>query len=400
MNLNELRVKIDGIDEQLLKLFEERMGVVSDIAAHKKEAGIPVLDSGREEEKLNLISEKANAETRSYARILYSTLFNLSRKYQHTALRDGRSALQEYASALCNDIRAAKLKYVDEDLPTVTMVACQGVEGSFAELAAERLFRQVPAIQYMKTYDSVFAAIENGFCDYGVLPLENSTAGSVNKVYRVMGNHNFRIVRSIRLKIDHHLVAPKGVKLEDIREVVSHEQALAQCDGYLNKLSKRLSEKLGKPIEIIQTQYNNTAAAAEMVANSNRRDIAAICSRRCVEQYNLEYLDNDIQDNPNNFTRFICISRKLEIYDGANRTDMVLTLKNEQGSLYKLLRRIDELKIDLGKLESRPTDSDEEFMFYVTLKTAVNDDLFKLLDNLDQYCKNFEYLGSYNEVVH
>jgi len=393
MNLTELRGKIDGIDDKLLKLFEERMAVVSEIAAHKKSEGIPVLDRSREEEKLNALTEKANTETKKYARILYGTLFNLSRKYQHANLQGGATALQEYKSALCKEIREAKAAYASKELPATTMIACQGVEGSFAEMAAERLFKQQPAIQFMKTYDSVFSAIENGFCDYGVLPLENSTAGSVNKVYRVMQNHNFRIVRSIRLKIDHHLVAPKGVKLEDIREVVSHEQALAQCDGHLNKLNKRLGR------EIAQTQYNNTAAAAEMVANSTRRDVAAICSHRCVEQYNLEYLEKNIQDNPNNFTRFICISKNLEIYEGANLTDMILTLKNHQGSLYDVMRRINELKIDLSKLESRPTDSDDEFMFYVTFKTAVNDELFTLLDDLTTLCKRFEYLGSYSEVI-
>ncbi|MCL2576512.1 MAG: chorismate mutase [Defluviitaleaceae bacterium] len=391
--LNELRKKIDGIDEELLELFKQRMSVVSDIAKHKKSEGIPVLDRTREEEKLNAISEKADAEIKKYARILYGTLFNLSRKYQHENLRDGATALQKYSSALCEEIREAKKAYAGKELPATAMVACQGVEGSFAELASEKLFKQQPVIQYMKTYDSVFTAIENGFCDYGVLPLENSTAGSVNKVYRVMQNHNFRIVRCIRLKIDHHLVAPKGVKLEDIREVVSHEQALAQCDGYLTSLSKKIGA------EITQTQYNNTAAAAEMVANSGRRDVAAICSRRCVEQYNLEYLDENIQDNANNFTRFICISKNLEVYEGATHTDMILTLKNEQGSLYNVVSHINKLGIDLSKLESRPTDSDEEFMFYVTFKTAVNDELFRLIDDLTAVCKQFEYLGSYTEVI-
>jgi chorismate mutase/prephenate dehydratase len=393
MSLLNLRNKIDGIDDELLKLFEERMKVVSEIAEYKKSGGIPVLDRAREEEKLNAVYEKTGAETRKYARVLYGTLLNLSRKYQHASLRNCELEAREYSSRLVSEIKKAKAEYSSKELPLTTMLACQGVEGSFAELAAEKLFRQTPAIQYMKTYDSVFSAIENGFCDYGVLPLENSTAGSVNKVYRVMQNHNFRIVRSIRLKIDHHLVAPKGVKLEDIREVVSHEQALAQCDGYLTMLNKRLG------VEIAQTQYNNTAAAAEMVANGERRDIAAICSRRSAEQYNLVCVDENIQDNKNNFTRFICISKNLEIYEGATHTDMILTLKNEQGSLYNVVRRINELKIDLSKLESRPTDSDEEFMFYVTFKTAVNDDLFKLIDDLYTTCRAVEYLGSYTEVL-
>ncbi|MCL1862777.1 MAG: chorismate mutase [Defluviitaleaceae bacterium] len=385
MTLTDLRNKIDSIDHELLSLFHQRMKVVTDVADYKKTNGIPILDRSREEEKLNKLTDK-------YERMLFSSLFGISRRHQHDALQNEPSPLKSYKNVLCKEILEAKKAYASKELPATAMVACQGVEGSFAEMASEKLFRQQPMIQYMRTYGSVFAAIENGFCDYGVLPLENSTAGSVNKVYRVMQNHNFRIVRSIRLKVDHHLVVPKGVKLEDINEVVSHEQALAQCDNYLNSLSKRLGR------EIVQTQYNNTAAAAEMVASSPRRDVAAICSRRCVDRYNLEYLEENIQDNPNNYTRFICISRNLEIYEGANRTDIILTLENKQGSLHNVVRKINDLGIDLGKLESRPTDSDDDFMFYVTFKTAVNDELFMLLDELSALCKKFEYLGSYVEV--
>jgi len=393
MDLNTLRVKIDEVDDKILNLFTERMKIVSDIAAYKKAKNIPVLDRGREEEKLTALAAKADAGMGISTRILFGTLFSLSRKLQHENLREVPTALQKYSNALSEEILRAKEAFAGKELPATAMVACQGVEGSFAELAAEKVFRHPPTIQYLRTYDSVFSAIENGFCEYGVLPLENSTAGSVNRVYRAMKNHNFRIVRCIRLKIDHHLAVPKGVKLEDIREVVSHEQALAQCDGYLTAMGKRIGA------EIAQTQYNNTAAAAEMVANSTRRDVAAICSRRSAEQYGLEILDTNIQDNPNNFTRFICISKSLEIYEGANRTDMVLTLKNYQGALHDVVSRINTLKIDLCKLESRPTDSDEDFMFYVTFKTAVNDELFRLIDDLSATCKHFEYLGSYTEVM-
>jgi len=391
MNLTDLRTKIDAIDDKLLELFKQRMAVVSDIAAHKKDAKLPVLDRSREEEKLNELAQKADAPLKKHTRMLFGTLFGLSRKYQHENAPAVAATEQKFANALCEEIQSGKTTHAGREFPETAMVACQGVEGSFAELASERLFRKPPVIQYMKTYDSVFTAIENGFCDYGVLPLENSTAGSVNKVYRAMRNHNFRITRSIRLKVDHHLVAPAGVKLADIREVVSHEQALAQCDGYLTELGKRQ--------EIMQTQYNNTAAAAEMVANSPRRDIAAICSQRCVEQYNLSYLEENIQDNPNNFTRFICISKNLEVYEGATHTDMILTLKNYQGVLFDVVSIVNKIGIDMSKLESRPTDSDEEFMFYVTFKTAVNDDLFRLVTDLVPLCKRLEYLGSYTEVV-
>jgi len=379
--LTELRETIDAIDEKLLRLFEQRMEVVSEVAAHKKTSGIPVLDRQREAEKLNAISQAANPKTEHYARILYNTLFDLSRSRQ-------RSVLRGDSSPLCKEIQGA-VNGTPQLFPERATVACQGTAGAFSELAASRLFRQ-PSIQYFKTFDGVASAIENGFCDYGVLPLENSTAGSVNKIYNLMQNRDFYIVRSIRLKIDHNLVAPKGVKLEDIREIVSHEQALAQCAAFL--------EKLGPHVKA--TQCANTAAAAEMVAATDRRDIAAISSHRCVSLYDLDCLKKDIQDRSNNYTRFICISKKLEIYPGADRTSIIMTLPHEPGSLYKALGRFYALGINLGKLESRPVpDRDFDFMFYLTLETSVySEALAELLEDVQDFSEEFKYLGSYSEV--
>jgi len=379
--LQHLREKIDGIDDKLLRLFEERMDVAAEIAAWKKANGIPVLDRQREAEKLDEISRKANPKAEFYARILYNTLFDLSRSRQ-------RSVLRGDSSPLCREIQDA-VNNTPKLFPERATVACQGAAGAFSELAATRLFKQ-PSIQYFKTFDSVFSAIENGFCQYGILPLENSTAGSVNKVYNLMQSRDFYIVRSIRLKIDHNLLAPKGVKLEDIREVVSHEQALAQCAAFL--------EKLGPGVKT--TQCANTAVAAEMVAASERRDIAAISSHRCVSLYGLDCLKKDIQDRSNNYTRFICISKKLEIYPGADRTNIILTLPHEPGSLYKALGRFYALGINLGKLESRPVpERDFDFMFYLTLETSVySDALAELLQDMQEFAEEFKYLGSYSEV--
>jgi len=380
--LNDLREKIDGIDDNLLRLFQERMDVVSEIAAHKKTSGVPVLDRQRESEKLNAISQKVDPKIEHYARILYNTLFDLSRSRQRSALRSG-------SSALCSEIQNA-VDNTPKLFPERATVACQGVAGAFSELAAARLFRQ-PSIQYFKTFDSVFSAIENGFCDYGVLPLENSTAGSVNKVYSLMQSRDFYIVRSIRLKVDHNLVAPKGVKLADIREIISHEQALAQCAGFL--------EKLGSNVKT--TQCENTAVAAETIANTDRRDIAAICSHQCIKLYDLECLERDIQDRSNNYTRFICISKKLEIYPGADHTSIIMTVPHEPGSLYKALGRFYALGINLAKLESRPIpERDFDFMFYLTLETSVySNALAEVLEDMQESSEGFKYLGSYSEVI-
>ena len=381
MNLDNLRQKIDQVDESLLTLFCERMDIVREIAALKASQDLPVLDRTREAEKLRRIEAKVGGDIAPYAHTLYDTLFELSRSYQ-SGTREGHSPLFGQIEAAIQNTPAL--------FPPDATVACQGVAGAYSELATARLFKR-PNMQYFETFESVFSAIENGFCNYGVLPLENSTAGSVTKIYNLMQSKDCYIVRSVRLKVDHNLVAPRGVRPADVREIFSHEQALTQCAGFL--------EQLGPEVKI--TRCENTAAAAEAVANSDRRDAAAICSHSCIELYGLAPLARDIQDRSNNYTRFICISRKLEIYPGADRTSIMMTLPHRPGSLYKALARFYALGINLNKLESRPLpDRDFEFMFYFDLETSIYSEEFaKLLDHLQEICDQFKYLGSYTEVL-
>jgi chorismate mutase/prephenate dehydratase len=381
MSLDELRKKIDNIDERLLNLFEERMNVVSEIAAYKHANNLPTLDRGREAEKLRTLSGKINPQLEPLAHTLFETLFELSRSHQNTMRESTSSLYREICHAIEN---------TDKLFPASAAVACQGVEGAFSQIACERIFKR-PEIQYFKTFDSVFSAIENGFCNYGMLPLENSTAGSVNKIYDLMQSRDFKIVKSVRLKIDHNLVAPKGIRLEDIREIFSHEQAISQCAGYL--------EQFGSEVKI--TRCENTAEAAQMVAGLGRKDAAAICSWSCIKLYDLNCLAKDIQDRSNNYTRFICISKQLEIYPGADRTSIMLVLPHKPGSLYKALARFYALGINLIKLESRPLpDRDFQFMFYFDLETSVYSKEFaKLLEGMQEFCEEFKYLGSYTETV-
>ena len=380
MNLDNYREKIDHIDNDLLRLFEERMNIVSEIAAYKKTAGLPVFDPRRETEKQAVISQKSQPETEPFAHILFDTLFEVSRAHQRAAITT--SSLKQKISTAMND--------TPQMFPERATVACQGVMGAYAQLAATRLFAR-PDIQYFNTFDSVFSAIESGFCEYGVLPLENSTAGSVNKVYGLLQEHNFHIVRSVRMKIDHNLAVRPGVNISDVREIISHEQALAQCAAFL--------EKLGPNVKI--TACENTAAAAEAVAQSDRRDIAAICSHNCLRLYGLEAAARDIQDRSNNYTRFICIAKKLEIYPGADRTSIMMVLPHTPGSLYKALGRFYALGVNISKLESRPLpERDFDFMFYLTLETSVySDNLLMILDDMQEFCEEFKYLGSYTEVI-
>jgi len=381
MQLNELRNKIDNIDDELIRLFSERMQVVTQVAEYKKKNELPVLDRKREAEKLSEITQKVSPDLEAYAHILYDTLFELSRSYQ--------SAANAEPSILHKEIQTAISETPNLFPPSATVV-CQGSAGAYSQIAADRLFKR-PDIHYFKTFEGVFSAIEGGFCEYGVLPLENSTAGSVTKIYNLMQTRNFKIVRSLRLKIDHNLLVPKGVKLEDVKEIFSHEQAISQCAGFI--------EGLGSDVKV--SRCENTAAAAEMIAESGRRDVAAICSHSCRELYDLDCIARDIQDRDNNYTRFICISKRLEIYPGADRTSIMMVLPHRPGALYKVLARFYALGINLNKLESRTLpDRDFQFMFYFDLETSIySEEFMKLLDGLQEFCEEFKYLGSYTEVL-
>jgi len=196
-------------------------------------------------------------------------------------------------------------------------------------------------------------------------------------------------VRSVRLKIDHSLLAKKGVKISDIKEVFSHEQAIAQCAGYLKTLNCKV------------TACENTAIAAKMVAESGRTDVAALSSAKCAGLYDLHRLADSVQDRGSNFTRFICISKSLAIYPGADKTSLMMTIPHKPGSLYHVLSRFYIHGINLIKLESRPIpDSDFEFMFYFDLETPVySPALMQTIRELSELSDRFYYLGSYSEVV-
>ena len=381
MDLKDYCKQIDEIDDQLVALFQQRMEVASHIAAYKKEQNLPVLDSARERAKLSEICAKVSPEMVNYTSVLYSSIFELSRSHQSRQITD----YSVYSKRLTDAIENTPKLF-----PQNVSVAVCGAEGAYAQIAAEKMIK-MPFIMYVRDFDGVFSAIENGLCRYGVVPIENSTAGSVKKVYDLMINRNFHIVRSVRLKVDHNLMAKPGVKLQDIKEIYSHEQAISQCAGFL--------KTLGKDVKI--TAVSNTAIAAEMVAKSERTDVAAICSYSCKELYGLSCLQRSIQDQGNNYTRFICISKDLEIYPGANHTSIMLTTAHRPGALYKVLSRFYALGINVTKLESRPIpDRDFEFMFYFDLETSVySEEFIQIICELAASTEDFTYLGSYSEVV-
>jgi chorismate mutase/prephenate dehydratase len=205
-----------------------------------------------------------------------------------------------------------------------------------------------------------------------------------------MMRHDFFIVRSCRLKIDHNLLVKPGVAKEDVRIIYSHQQAINQCADYIAAIPNCR-------VHVCE----NTAKAAEMVAQSDRSDVAALASRSCANLYGLQILESAVQDNKNNYTRFACIAKDLVIYPGAERSSLMAVINHEPGALYNVLARFYALDINLVKLESRPIpDRDFEFMFYFDIECPAAAPEFRMLmDSLSDVCQEFRYLGSYTEVM-
>ena len=380
MDLSQLREQIDQIDTDLVRLFSTRMDLAAQVADHKRENNLPIYVPSREREILQNVAEIAGPEMANYTRVLYSMLFELSRSYQKKKTAQTTDLYHKITQSI---------ESTPKLFPQTPMVACQGVEGAYAQIACEKIFKS-PFIMYFKNFDGVFNAIDKGLCQYGILPIENSTAGSVKKVYDLMIHHNFSIVRTFRLKIDHNMLALPGAKIDEITEIYSHEQAINQCTEFLKKFP---NAKI--------TPVENTAVAASMVAQSGKTDVAALSSRSCEELYGLQCLAANVQDEGNNRTRFICISKNLEIYPGSDKTSIMMVLNHKPGALYKVLARMYVLGINVIKLESRPIpDRDFEFMFYFDLETSVySEEFVQLMCELDDLCEEFKYLGSYTEVV-
>ena len=373
-----MREKLDIIDTKLIDLFKERMDIAAEIAEEKKSLGSPVLNVQREREILAKVSEQAGENLEGYARVLYNTIFDISRSHQIGIIHTD--------SAIKRQIEEA-IKNTHSMFPQKAVVACQGIEGAYSQLATEKLFT-APSIMYFQDYKSVFNAVEKGLCKYGVLPIENSSHGSVGEVYDLMRHHNCYINKCYKLRVSHKLLARNGVKLENVREIISHEQAIGQCSEFLNSL---------KDVKI--TVCENTAVAAKLVSESGRDDIAAISSGDCARLYGLSVIHDHIQLSDNNYTRFICISKDLEIYPGANKISLILSLPHRPMALYNMLARFSSLGLNLTKLESRPIPgSDFEFMFYFDMEASVvNPDVVSLLSELSLQPELFVFLGNYIE---
>ena len=376
MDLEEIRQDIDKLDDQLLELFAKRMKLCCDVADYKAENGLPVFQGGREQAILKRVAEQSPEGLESASTLLFSQIMDISKCLQQERLTQYKAV--EYVQPKENPV-----------------AACPGIAGSYSEEACLRAFGSNAKINYYDTFGQVFDAVNSGEAYYGVVPIENSTAVGVDGTYDLLEQYDTYICGRLSIPVRHVLAAKKGSG-DNIRKVMSHEQALHQCSSFVKE--KGLTA-LTAP---------NTSIAARAVAEGNYFDTACICSRHCAELYGLEILNESIADSNENFTRFIVISKTLQIPENADAVSVCLSLPHHSGSLYRMLTRFSFSGLNLTKIESRPmpprikrkTGTEGfEFIFYLDFEGSVlNPSVTKLLDNLEKDCSYYRFLGNYRDM--
>lgn len=366
-DIKELRKEIDRIDDEIIPLFEKRMNVAKEVAEYKRAAGATVLQTGREKEVLDLAVERlCDKSYANEARDFMTAVMDLSKEVQLKT-----NPVEEKARTRRKFEKNAKIGY-------------QGTLGSYSQQAAEEFFVGAENFNAYPTFESVFKAIDNGEIDYGVVPLENSSVGSVVEVYDLLGRYNCFIVGEKWIRINHCLLGVKGAKLEDVKTVYSKAEALGQAHDYLAKGGYSL------------ISYANTALAAEMVAKKGDKSLAAVAGESAARIYGLEVLAKGINSDRENFTRFIVISKTLADTE-ADKVSVSFTLNNESGALYKVLRFFSRYGINMVKIESRPLKNNPgSYYFVVDLEGNCNSrDMIQALYYVEKSTIDFKLLGEY-----
>lgn len=376
MGLEEIRSEIDNIDKQLLELFKMRMDCARQVGEYKLANNIPILNMERENEILDAV--EANGGKYGYAaRLLYSNIMELSRALQHDIVGSGKELRRLLeTSELENTASPESLK-----------IACQGIKGANSHEATKILFPQSQPCFY-PSWEDVFTAVDNGEADFGVLPVENSSAGSVSDVYDLILKYRFYITGALELPISHCLCALRQSELSDIEQVWSHPQGLAQCSYYIAKNNLKA------------VPCSNTAVAAKMVAEEKRLNCAAICSEQAANEYGLKVIKRNFQNCARNSTRFIVISKKLYIPTDADKISLCFCLPHRTGSLHNVLCRFSSHGLNLTKIESRPLPGGSfEYLFYLDFTGNIRSEhVMNLMCALSEELPEFSFFGNYKEM--
>lgn len=373
VDLAESRAKIDKIDKEIVRLFQERMSVATDVAAYKRSTGKKVFDPKREEEKIETLRGLVEDEfNKTGVEDLFRQIMSISRKHQYQVL-----------GPAVNDIpfREVTSLDVDED----TRVVCFGEHGAFTEQAMEEVFGKNITSFNKQTFRAVMEAVAEGEAKYGVLPIENSSTGGITDIYDLLVEYDVTIVAEHVVKVEQDLLGLPGAELSDIKMVYSHPQGLMQCAKFLEEHS-----------EINTKSFSSTSGAAKKVADDQDKSQAAIAGKRAAETYGLEVIQEAINYESNNFTRFIIITNQKIFLSDADKLSLCFEIKHQAGALYNMLSNFYYNDLNLTKIESRPIENRNwEYRFFVDVEGNINSPgVGNALATMQEFASNLSVLGN------
>lgn len=379
LDLGEIRNRIDHIDRKLVELIEERMEIVKEVALYKKENGMKIFDRKREEEVINKnLSNVKSEELKHYIESILKDIMDSSKEYQKFKI----GSPKEYVNNL--NFNGKKLGYT-------------GVPGAYAYEVMVNLLKnsknseghmgvKAEEILNFNTHRELVEGVESGKVDFAILPIENSIVGEVRDSIDLINKRNIYIVGEVKHKIEHNLLGIKGSKIEDIKRVYSHEQALMQC-----------SEFLGEYPEWEKIRMNNTALSAKYIGDTGNEENACIANMETRKMYNLELLKPDINNEKENFTRFFIVSNKNLICENSEKISVITSTKNESGALIKLLKVFSDYGLNMVNLKSRPkTNKPWEYYFYIDFEGNLEEEkVEKALEEIREKSIYLQILGNY-----
>lgn len=380
-DLQQCRAEIDRLDRQIVALFEERMAVCREVGAYKVAHHLPVLDEERERQVLKAKAELLqDADLRPQVIALFETIMAGSRSLQ-------RRMVTETDPAKAGDLEAYQaMRHWSGQPLTEQRVLYQGQPGAYCEEAAMGFFGDDCQRMNLKTWDGVFRGVKEGFGDFGVVPIENSSTGSINDVFDLLGQFGCYIVGEQIVPVRHCLVALPDTSMDTITDVYSHAQGFAQCRPFLGEHPKWEHHEMV-----------NTAVAAKFVAESSDRTKAAIASRRAAELYGLQILQSSINENVRNYTRFLIVAAEPRFPEDANKISVRFTIPHREGSLCRILQIFAQAGLNLEKLESRPVpESRWEYSFYADFTGNIRrEEMDRGIRELIDAASSFRILGNY-----
>lgn len=375
-DLTEIRQQIDQIDQKMLALFKERMGCSAEVAEYKRGTGKAIYDPVRERQKIDaLTKDEDELIIKKSVEEMFLQMMSISRRYQYSLL----SQEDAYIDQTFEEVEALD---INED----TKVVYQGIPGAYQEQAMVQYFGEDVKNFSVPEFKDVVKTLDRGEADYGVLPIENTSAGTVSGIYDMILDYDICVVGEESVDVRHVLAAIPGTSLDKIEKVYSHPQGLMQCKGFLDEHS-----------DWDQVKVANTAISAKKVADDNKPVKAAICSERAAKMYGLEILKREVNDEGNNTTRFVIMSKKKQYRKDAGKVSISFSVLHESGSLYNILTHFMFNNVSMSNIESRPLPGRKwEYGFYVDVIGNLDDPAIRnSLAGIKEETKDFKILGNF-----